>query len=326
MEFKSIFQVEFKDFLALRKAVLSKSAYAHDCNYLKSFDIYLAECRLRHREISEGTIIGWVKNLSGKSSSIANKVIVIRLFLRYLSGIGIKVFIPPVPKVIDDYVPYIFSDEELKKVFNLSDNILFSKRRSNPYIHFEFPMMLRLMYGCGLRVGETLSLQMKNVDLEGGILTLLYTKGDKQRLVPMHETLMVILERYCMAIGIIGEAESLLFPTIIKESSLSVSAARNMFNSILEAAEITVKQRAKWQRGPCLHCLRHVFTFKSFIEAEKSGRLIDNSVPYLSIYLGHDSLKETEHYLKFSNELYPEAMALFEDYTLDAFPEVTYDE
>jgi len=47
---------------------------------------------------------------NGKSSSIANEVIVIRIFLKYLNSIGITAYIPPIPKVADDYVPYIFSD------------------------------------------------------------------------------------------------------------------------------------------------------------------------------------------------------------------------
>jgi len=68
-----------------------------------------------------------------------------------------------------------------------------------------------------------------------------------------------------------------------------------------------------------------VFVFKSFSEAEKSGRNIDASVPYLSIYLGHDSLKETDKYLKFSSELYPDAMELFANYTSQVFPEVDYE-
>jgi integrase/recombinase XerD len=325
-EFKSILRTEFADFLSLRKAVLSKSAYAHDCRYLTTFDRYMTECNLQQKDVPERVITGWVKKLIGKSSSITNEVIVIRLFLRYLSSIGIKVFIPPIPKVVDDYVPYIFSDEELKLIFALSDNITLTKSQPNPFIQLEFPMMLRIMYGCGLRVGETLALEMKDVDLEGGILTLKHTKGDKQRLVPMHQTLTSILKRYCLAMGLIGKAEALLFPSAIQEVPFSVIAARNKFNVILKSAGISMKERAKRERGPCLHCLRHVFAFKSFAEAEKSGRTIDASVPYLSIYLGHDSLKETEKHLKFSNELYPEAMELFEEYTLQVFPEVAYEE
>lgn len=75
-----------------------------------------------------------------------------------------------------------------------------------------------------------------------------------------------------------------------------------------------------------MHCLRHVFVFKSFANAEKNGRRIDDAIPYLSIYLGHDSLNETEKYLKFSSELFPDAMKLFDDYTAQIFPEVKYDE
>ena len=325
-EFKSILRTELTDYLSFRKAVLSKSGYAHDRHYLTTFDNYMTECRLQQKTVSEPVITGWVKSLTGKSSSIANKVIVIRLFLRYLSSVGIKVFIPPIPKVYDDYIPYIFSDEELKRIFSFSDNIILTKGQLNPYIQLEFPMMLRIMYGCGLRVGETLALEMKDVDLDGGILTLKHTKGDKQRLVPMHHTLASILKRYCLAMGVIGKPEALLFPSAIQEVPFSVKAARNKFNIILKYAEISMKGRAKRERGPCLHCLRHVYAFKSFAEAEKSGRTFDASVPYLSIYLGHDSLKETEIYLKFSNELYPGAMELFEDYTFQVFPEVAYEE
>jgi hypothetical protein len=37
-------------------------------------------------------------------------------------------------------------------------------------------------------------------------------------------------------------------------------------------------------------------------------------------------LKETEKYLKFSSEMYPKAMELFETYTEDVFPEVNQHE
>lgn len=54
-------------------------------------------------------------------------------------------------------------------------------------------MFLRLMFGCGLRIGETLSLKIKDVDFGIGVLTLRHAKGDQQRLVPMHCTLTNII-------------------------------------------------------------------------------------------------------------------------------------
>lgn len=325
IRFKSILKNELSEFLLIRKAALSKSAFDHDGHYLQKFDNYLVQCECCIKELSEDLIMGWMSSLTGKSSSIANEVIVIRIFLSSLNSTGIQAYIPQVPKVYDDYVPYIFSDIELDRIFMLGDNIKMTKSQPNPCIQFEYPMILRLMYGCGLRIGETLMLRMKDVNLENGVLAMRHTKGDKQRLVPMHASLNSILRSYCMAMGLIGQMESFLFPSASLDAPMTTKTAFHKFENILKLSNISLPGRKKHQRGPCLHCLRHVFAFKSFAKAEKDGRGINDSVPYLSIYLGHNSLKETEKYLKFSSEMYPEAMELFEDYTISIFPEGDYE-
>lgn len=326
IRFESILKDELSEFMSIRKASLSKSAFDHDCHYLKKFDDYLVSCSCSGKELSEDRIMGWLSSLTGKSSSIANEVIVIQIFLKRLNSIGKQAYIPPVPKVADDYVPYIFSDTELNKIFMLADNIKMSRNQLNPYIQLEYPMVLRLMYGCGLRIGETLALKMKDVNLDEGVLTLRHTKGDKQRLVPMHVSLVTILRNYCMAMGLTGKPGSFLFPSASLDIPMSTNTALHRFENILKLSGISLPGRRKHQRGPCLHCLRHVFAFKSFAQGEQNGRGLNDSVPYLSIYLGHDSLKETEKYLKFSSEMYPEALELFEDYTNRIFPEVDYEE
>lgn len=58
-------------------------------------------------------------------------------------------------------------------------------------------------------------------------------------------------------------------------------------------------------RGQCLHCFRHHFAIHSFAQAEKNGRSTDDSVPFLSVYLGHHDMDETEKYLKFNGRLIP---------------------
>lgn len=325
-QFESILKNELSEFLLIREASLSKSTIAHNCHHLKKFDNYLVLCGCCVKELTEDIIMGWLSSLTGKSSSIANEVIFIRIFLNRLNSIGIKTYIPPIPKVVDDYVPYIFSNIELDRIFILADNITMTKSQPNPYIQIEYPMVLRLMYGCGLRIGETLALRMKDVDLDNGVLVLRHTKGDKQRLVPMHTSLVSILRRYCMAMGLIGKADSFLFPKDNSGAPMSTKTALHRFENILKLSDISLAVRRKHQRGPCLHCLRHIFAFKSFAKAENAGYSINDLVPYLSIYLGHDSLNETEKYLKFSSEMYPEAMELFEKYTIQIFPEVDYEE
>ncbi|MBC3890012.1 tyrosine-type recombinase/integrase [Acetobacterium paludosum] len=326
IQFKSILNNELTDFLELRKVSKSQSAYKHDRHTLQNFDEYLCSINCETKNLTEAQMVGWVRTLTGKSSSIANVVIVIRIFLEHLLSYGIHAYIPPIPKVSDDYVPYIFSDDEIDMIFSIADTLPMGRFQKNTLIHIEYPMILRLMYGCGLRIGETLALKIKDVDFDAGVLTLNYTKGNKQRRVPMHPALTEILKKYCMALGMVGYPEAYLFPTADPTVSVSIHAAGYQFNNILKLGNISLSNRQKHQRGPCMHCLRHVFVFKSFANAEKNGRRIDDAIPYLSIYLGHDSLKETEKYLKFSSELFPDAMKLFDDYTAQIFPEVKYDE
>ena len=323
--FKSIFKDDISNYLAVRKAVLSDSAFKHDTCYLASFDAFLAHTGLREKEIPEPVIIEWQKTVTGKTSTKAGRITAVRTFIRYLHAVGVPAYVPVIPKIVDGYMPYIFCDEELDRIFNAADSVILPQRQQNPSIKTEFPMILRLLYGCGLRIGETLALQMKDADLEGGILTLLHAKNDKRRLVPMNPSLTEIVRRYCLAMGITGVPDAFLFPGKDQTGQLSIRAVWNTFGAILKNLGIKKPNRKWHERGPCLHCFRHMFVFKSFAQAHKNGRSIDDSVPFLSTYLGHDSLKETEKYLKFSSELFPNALELFEGYAGRVFPEADYE-
>jgi integrase len=163
---------------------------------------------------------------------------------------------------------------------------------------------------------------MKDVDFDGGIITIIHAKGDKQRLVPIHTSLTLILQQYCFAMGLTGKPDLPLFPSAVRDIPMQKYVARDKFKHILRDIDIALREKTKRERGPCLHCLRHVFAFKSFTQAESAGRTVDDSVPYLSTYLGHENLNETAKYLRFSSDLYPQALELFEEYTVDVFPEV----
>lgn len=203
--YTSIFSSEIIRFLLVRQASESKSAYAHDEQVLELLDLYLCGIDCSNKELNEQQVMGWIGSLTGKTSSVANKVVIARRFFEYLSGCGIKAFMPRVPKVHDDYVPYIFSDEELCRIFSHADSLPPGKGSLKyTMMHIQLPMILRMMYGCGLRIGETLALKMCDTDLDTGVLTLQHPKGDKERIVPMHPSLTAILEKYCCASGLIG--------------------------------------------------------------------------------------------------------------------------
>lgn len=47
-----------------------------------------------------------------------------------------------------------------------------------------------LMYGCGLRISEMISLRLKDIDFEGGMLSIRSAKGDKDRMVRLPQSLI----------------------------------------------------------------------------------------------------------------------------------------
>lgn len=115
--FKSIYSDHLTQYYSLRSVTLSDSARKHELCYLRRFDAYVAERLKAYGGITATFINEWVGSLSGKSGTIENEVVVIRQFLAYLGLAGECVSLPAVPKVRDDYVPYIFSDEELSIIF-----------------------------------------------------------------------------------------------------------------------------------------------------------------------------------------------------------------
>ena len=59
-----------------------------------------------------------------------------------------------------------------------------------------FCLMARLMYGCGLRLMECCRLRVKDIDWDRGILNVRGGKGDKDRNVPLPESVVVELKAH----------------------------------------------------------------------------------------------------------------------------------
>ncbi len=183
-----------------------------------------------------------------------------------------------------------------------------------------------MLYGCGFRLGEVINLKMGDLDLSLGTVHLKNTKYNKERLVPMHPSLTDIMRKYCCLMGITGEPEAWVFPGVDKSKHITERVVRRKFETILRNAGMSIPGKEFRARGICLHCFRHLFAVNSFKKSQQEGWQVDTIIPYLSIYLGHKSLKETEKYLKFNTtEILPQTMDAFNNYTAGMFPEVNYD-
>ncbi len=73
------------------------------------------------------------------------------------------------------YIPVVLSRAEIDKIFNAIDE--------------QYLLIVKLLYGCGLRLFECLSLRVNCLNLEEGILTVHNGKGKKDRTVPLSKRL-----------------------------------------------------------------------------------------------------------------------------------------
>lgn len=327
--FNSIFAKEMTAFLELRRSSVVTQTLAHYAATLANLDCHLAKQNYRNRDLSEKILISWIRTLGGKSKTVNEKVIVARNFVKYLNVMGGHSFLPDVLKVKSNYIPYIYSDEELLLLIHYADH-LEPKVPSLCCTHLlaMIPMILRILYGCGTRLGETMALRRKDVDFKARTIFLRETKNSKERRIPVHDTLISIIERYCLALGIMLSSEAYLFPGKKPDSHLTKRQVQHWFSELLKLADIDQRESRAHERGATLHCFRHVFVLKSMQQLEASGHPVDMNDLLLPTYLGHECLLDTDKYMRFSGAQIPDSLEAFEAFAAGLIPvvEVPYED
>jgi integrase len=316
--FASPLKGELAAFVALREtAVKDCWGYRHD---MLSLDSYLVREGLAEKRLNSKVVEGWAKTLSHLAPATARITMGrVRLFARYLQSLGIQADIPEMPRPTALYVPHIFNDDEIRAIFAAVDDLSLIMPKSPAAV--EMPVLLRLLYGCGLRLGEAVALRWDVIDLANGVITIHKAKNDVQRLVPMTDEMTRILRLYRDAPDMAMGENGFLFRG--KDGGQRPQGTfGKVFDELLQGLGIKPPRPKKaHSRGPCLHCMRHVFALKSLLKSEAEGRPFIESVPFLSTYLGHQNLMGTDKYLNACHELYESAHETIAGYTFDVFPD-----
>jgi integrase len=316
--FSSPLRDELTAFIALKESVTKdRWAYRHD---LLGLDGFLVREGLAEKRLDRRMVELWTRSLVHLAPSTARITMGrIRLFAHYLQSIGIPADIPELPRNTSLYVAHIFNDDEIKAIFAAADDLSLSMPLSS--VAVELPVFLRILYGCGLRSGETSALRWSDIDLTEGIITVRKAKNDTQRLVPAAEELTRILRLYKNVSDRFMGEDDFLFKG--KGGGHRPSGTfSDAFGNLLKALKIKPpRPQRPHSRGACLHCIRHVFVLKSLLKSEAEGRPFIESVPFLSTYLGHKNLMGTDRYLNACHELYEDAHETISAYTSGVFPE-----
>lgn len=315
--YNSVLAAEFNKFLQYR--ITGGSNGLEERRVLKSLDDYLVQ-RCETKKILSGTIVdSWINSLKVSGNTKAHYVSAYRQLAYYLIGSGLAAYIPFPLHIKRNYTPYVFAHDEMQRLFEVCDNIPIERNLTN--VQLWFPTMIRVLYGCGLRVGEAVSLQNKDIDWTRGTFLIRAAKGNKDRLVPMSSSLLDICRAYYNIAHPSPDPESFFFYNHRKQA-LSTLTPYVWLRKALEIAGIDRHPYPNQQRGICVHCLRHTFAVHSLQLQNERGIDRFYSVPILSTYMGHTDIYGTELYLRITPECYGQVVDCAEKYTGNIFPEV----
>ena len=325
----SLFSAEIAAYIDLRYASVSVSTAKADEKIMGELDKFLKKAEVTDKQLTEEILIDFIATLTGKSKTLNIKIGTIRGFANYLNALGYHAFVPDMPTVKSEFIPYIYSDEEIQRIFYYADNLsLKSTSHKSPYHTIKVPMILRILYGCGTRIGETVAIRRSDIDFENGTLFLKETKNSKERLIPVHDSLKEILERYCVVNGIMEQPNAYLFPGMKSGTHYTTRQVVTWFSEILKLANIDQREKSPNVRGACLHSFRHLFVLKSMQQLEAAGRSVDMNDLLLPTYLGHECLLDTDKYMRFSGVQVSDSLEAFEAFSSGLIPsvEVPYEE
>jgi integrase/recombinase XerD len=206
------------------------------------------------------------------------------------------------------YTPHIFSEQQLGAVLRMVDRQC--EKGISSHSDLVFPLVFRILIGCGTRITETLRIEKKDVDPEGGTVLLLNTKNGKERLIPMAGSLAQRCRLYARDSQLIrGFGSSRWFFPNGQGAPYDAATLYAFFRKALRLAGISHGGRG---RGPRLHDLRHTFAVRVLNGWVQEGRDLTAALPHLAIYMGHEGLKASQHYLRLTATMFPHLVSTVE--------------
>ena len=314
--FKSGMGSFISDFVTVKKSL----GYSYDSNIriLKEFDGMVADSFPTAMTVTKEISDAWIAKRASHPKSLSHNVSAVRQFAKYLNGIGIPAYIT-LPDYIDNripYVPHIFTTQETISFFKSLDSCPY--RKVSPTKYYVAPMVFRLLYCCGLRASEAMTLKRSEVDLSTGRIIIHASKGWSARVIYTSDDLMENLAEYDKLIEAILPGRIPFFPNR-KGDFYSEGTLDRWFHEIWdclpEAALVT-------GNSPRVHDWRHTMLTERLNRWVKEGMDINSLYVYLSEYAGHSSYASTDYYLHLVSSFYPEMEKRLSSINDDILPEV----
>lgn len=293
--FQSVFREPLAAYMELRRGLGYRFS---EEGLLRAFDRYVSETG--SSELTQKLALEFATDNPDSSKSYRfSRYKVVRQFSSYLS-----IFDPQTPWLDPKALsigqtrarPYIYTDDEIQRLLHQAQ-LISSK---NPMRGVTLHAMVGLAASTGLRIGEVVRLDRKDVNLETGLLVVRQSKFGKDRYVPVHSSTLQVLRDYAIRrdTAFAHCHDSAFFLTLTR---------RRFCTNTLQQAFCKIARRAGLRppkgRGPTFHHLRHRFAVKRLVDWYKAGVDVQGMLPALATYMGHVCYSDTAYYLTATAEL-----------------------
>jgi len=303
--FVSIFKDEFDKYIKYKKSM----GYNYAKNVVNVYirlDKFFNENNLNKKEITEELYNKWLLRRENESNNThAIRYTAIRQFCAFLIQCNYRNIYYSDEyniKYKKEFIPYIYTDDEIVKIFNLSTNV-----------DETFEVIIKLLYSTGLRISEALNIEIDNVNLKNNQIFIINSKNNVSRIIVTSDSMNDQLKKYINSKIYFNTKYLFSF----KGRKYSYNRFRVNYCKILDTLNIKAR----------IHDLRHTFAVNSLNQMVEKGYDIYTSLPLLSQYMGHKRIESTEYYLRFIDKYYEDIINSVNNYYGNIYPnfEVQYE-
>lgn len=308
-----------EDMLLFKESIgYSRKSYEYD---LLRFCRFAESKRLDVSELKEDAILKWCSQWDSESQTGARRRIQsVRELLKYLSAIGIDCYVIPssfLPRATTR-TPYIFTDKELLNIFEACDKL--TPVQCSPHRHLILPVLLRLIFFCGLRPNEGRELQSRDIDFDKGLVLIRKNKSHKERYVALSDDVLRMCKEYQAITESVFADRTYFFP-----SPNSAPYGRRWLAKQFQMIWKSVKTNAS-ETNAVVYDLRHRYATTMMMKWLNEKADLNAKLPYLSAYMGHAKFSDTAYYIHLLPENLIRSSAIDWSRFSELIPEVSEDE
>jgi integrase/recombinase XerD len=296
-----------QEYLALRRAFGFRLSIAGE--QLESFARF-ADGTGRGKVLTIDLALRWAQSSStGKQTTAARRLLILRPFARYLQTIEPLTEVPP-NRILGPaqyrHIPHIYTHEEIRSLFDAAADL----RPQGGLRARSFRTYLNLLLCTGMRPPEPLRLTRADVDVQARTLTVRQTKFSKSRILVLHSTAANALREYARARDrCVALPQSSAFFLCDDATAFTHKKALWAFHYLRR--QLNWVQRPGYE-PPRLYDIRHTFVCRRLLTWYRQGVDVHVALPALSTYLGHVKVTDTYWYVTGIPELMNTISARFE--------------